>query len=57
MSDVDEDVLQMFFKERELSGDFVSRASDLLWQRKFGNSVDTNSSGQTNTSQKIEQVQ
>ena len=26
MSDTDEDVLQIFFKERELNGDFISRA-------------------------------
>ncbi|KAK4278191.1 hypothetical protein QN277_016072 [Acacia crassicarpa] len=55
-SDVDEDVFQIFFKERESNSDFISRASDLLWQRKFRNSVDSNSSGQTNTSQKTEQI-
>ncbi|KAI9073446.1 hypothetical protein K1719_044583 [Acacia pycnantha] len=51
-SDVDEDVLQNFFEERESNSDFISRASDLLWQRKFRNSVDSNNSGQTNSSQK-----
>ncbi|KAJ7948026.1 ATP synthase protein I [Quillaja saponaria] len=37
----DEDVLQIFFKERELSGDFISRASDLLWQKNLVNSVNS----------------
>lgn len=58
MSDADEDVLQIFFKERELNGDFVSRTSDLLWQMNFRNSGDYDVSKLTNdTSQQIEQVQ
>lgn len=58
MSDVDEDVLQIFFKERELNGDFISRASDLLWRRNFRNSGDYNISNLTDsTSQQTEQVQ
>lgn len=58
MSDADEDVLQIFFKERELNGDFVSRTSDLLWQMNFRNSGDYDISKLTNdTSQQIEQVQ
>lgn len=57
MSDADEDVLQIFFKERELNGDFVSRTSDLLWQINFRNSGDYDVSKLTNdTSQQIEQV-
>ncbi|XP_028752762.1 uncharacterized protein LOC114712401 isoform X2 [Neltuma alba] len=56
VSDVDEDVLQIFFKERESNGDFISRASDLLWQRKFRSSIDSNSSEQTNNSQETEQL-
>ncbi|XP_054799544.1 uncharacterized protein LOC129303967 isoform X2 [Prosopis cineraria] len=55
-SNLDGDVLQIFFKERELNGDFISRASDLLWLRKFRNSVDSNSSELANTSQKTEQI-
>ena len=58
VSDTDEDVLQIFFKERELNGDFISRASDLLWRRDFRSSGDYDISELTdNTSQQIEQVQ
>lgn len=32
---MEEDVLQMFFKDRALNGDFISKASDLFWQRDF----------------------
>ncbi|KAK7312660.1 hypothetical protein VNO77_36701 [Canavalia gladiata] len=57
VSDTDEDVLQIFFKERELNGDFISRASDLLWQRNFRNSGDYDISKLTNdTSQQTEQI-
>ncbi|XP_050375919.1 uncharacterized protein LOC126793441 [Argentina anserina] len=35
-----EDVLQTFFKERRLNGDFVSRLSDVFWQKEFNNLVD-----------------
>ncbi|KAF7805731.1 ATP synthase protein I [Senna tora] len=55
VSDVDEDVLQIFLKERELNSDFISRASDLLWQRKFRNSVDSNSIELVNAPQQTEQ--
>ncbi|KAH9659656.1 NF-kappa-B inhibitor-like protein [Citrus sinensis] len=27
----EEDILQMFFKDRELNGDFISKASDMFW--------------------------
>ncbi|KAH1225184.1 hypothetical protein GmHk_11G032149 [Glycine max] len=57
VSDTDEDVLQIFFKERELNGDFISRASDLLWRRDFRSSGDYDISELTdNTSQQIEQI-
>ncbi|XP_077230579.1 NF-kappa-B inhibitor-like protein [Tasmannia lanceolata] len=28
-----EDILQIFLKERQLNGDFISKASDILWRR------------------------
>ncbi|XP_004506201.1 uncharacterized protein [Cicer arietinum] len=57
VSDDDEDVLQIFLKERELNGDFVSRTSDLLWQMNFRNSGDYDVSKLTSdTSQQIEQI-
>lgn len=57
VSDADEDVLQMFFKERELNGDFISRTSDLLWRRNFRNSGHYDISKLTdNTYQQSEQI-
>lgn len=58
MSDVDEEVLQIFLKERQLNGDFVSRTTDLIWQMNFRNSGDYDVSELTdNYSQQTEQVQ
>ncbi|OIW08481.1 hypothetical protein TanjilG_03157 [Lupinus angustifolius] len=54
VSDVDEEVLQGFFKEREVTGDFISRASDLLWRRNFRNSDISKLSN--NISQQAEQI-
>ncbi|KDO36001.1 hypothetical protein CISIN_1g033557mg [Citrus sinensis] len=37
----EEDILQMFFKDRELNGDFISKASDMFWLKgasKFADS-------------------
>ncbi|XP_022754090.1 uncharacterized protein LOC111302444 [Durio zibethinus] len=31
---MDEDVLHMFFKDREVNEDFISKAFDMLWQRE-----------------------
>ncbi|KAK2433669.1 NF-kappa-B inhibitor protein [Trifolium repens] len=57
VSDADEDVLQIFLKERELNGDFVSRTCDLLWQMNTRNSGDYDVSKFTdNNSQQIEQI-
>ncbi|KAJ1440722.1 hypothetical protein SESBI_01792 [Sesbania bispinosa] len=57
VSDADEDILQIFFKERELNGDFISRASDLLWRRNFRNFDDYDISKLNNdTSQQTEQI-
>ncbi|KAK7324849.1 hypothetical protein VNO77_28728 [Canavalia gladiata] len=57
VSDADEDVLQMFLKERELNGDFISRACDILWLTKFTSSVDSDIRTLTNnTSQQTQKV-
>ncbi|KAK9185578.1 hypothetical protein WN943_025934 [Citrus x changshan-huyou] len=37
----DEDILQMFFKDRELNGDFVSKASDMFWLKGASKFVDS----------------
>ncbi|KAM5585162.1 hypothetical protein ABKV19_004521 [Rosa sericea] len=54
----EEDVLQTFFKERQLNGDFVSRLSDVFWQREFTNFVDGDGVGDiddTTTQQQAEE--
>ncbi|KAG2333534.1 hypothetical protein Bca52824_004714 [Brassica carinata] len=42
---VGEDVLQMFLKDREENGDFISKVSDRLWLRDVLESIDLNSNG------------
>lgn len=58
VSDVDEDVLQTFLKDRELNGDFVSRTCDLLWRMDIRNSGDYDVSklNDDNNAQQIEQI-
>lgn len=53
----EEDVLQTFFKERQLNGDFVSRLSDVFWRREFTKFVDADEVGQIDdtTSQQAEE--
>lgn len=51
-----EDVLRMFFKERELNGDFISKASDVLWQREVMKFVDTEAGTPPDTAQQPEGV-
>ena len=53
---VEEDVLQMFFKERKLSGDFISKASDIFWQREVQQFVDVDVGEPADTPQQAEQV-
>ncbi|XP_021278841.1 uncharacterized protein LOC110412591 [Herrania umbratica] len=52
---VEEDVLQMFFKDREVHGDFISKASDMLWQRVL-KVADPNAGQSADTGQQAEQV-
>ncbi|CAN7005894.1 hypothetical protein IGI04_009649 [Brassica rapa subsp. trilocularis] len=42
---VGEDVLQMFLKDREENGDFISKVSDRLWLREVLESIDLNLNG------------
>lgn len=46
---VEEDVLQMFLKDREENGDFISKVSDRLWLREILESIDLNSNGASST--------
>ncbi|BBH05238.1 hypothetical protein Prudu_016573 [Prunus dulcis] len=54
----EEDILQAFFKERQLNGDLVSKISDVLWQKEFTKSVvDADDVGRfADTPQQAEQV-
>ncbi|XVF46954.1 hypothetical protein PTKIN_Ptkin03bG0069800 [Pterospermum kingtungense] len=53
---VEEDVLEMFFKDREVNGDFISKASDKLWQRGLLKDVDIDVSEPDDTTQQEEQL-
>ncbi|WCJ41869.1 hypothetical protein M5689_022709 [Euphorbia peplus] len=53
---VEEDVLKMFIKERELNGDLVSRASDLLWLKEVMKFVDFDDAKLDDIPQEVEQV-
>ncbi|GKV34964.1 hypothetical protein SLEP1_g43292 [Rubroshorea leprosula] len=52
----EEDVLQIFFKDRALNGDFISKASDMLWRREVVSSVEDDASEIADTLQQVEQV-
>ncbi|KAJ4724928.1 NF-kappa-B inhibitor-like protein [Melia azedarach] len=53
----EEDVFQIFFKDRELNGDFISKASDMFWQRGVGKFVDADGAKlAADTSEQIDQV-
>lgn len=52
----EEDVLQMFLKERKLSGDFISKASDIFWLREVQQFVDAAAGKPADTPQQAEQV-
>lgn len=47
------DVLQAFFEERKLNGDFISKACDMLWQREVLISEDASDERFTDTSQEV----
>ncbi|MBA0807184.1 hypothetical protein Gohar_023006, partial [Gossypium harknessii] len=46
----------MFFKDREVNGDFVSKVSDMLWQREVLKVVDTDASEPAGTAEQSQQV-
>lgn len=47
----------MFFKERKLSGDFISKASDIFWQSEVKQFVDADAVEPAETLQQTGQVQ
>ncbi|KAE8656735.1 hypothetical protein F3Y22_tig00116997pilonHSYRG00254 [Hibiscus syriacus] len=53
---VEENVLEMFFRDREVNGDFISKVSDKLWQREVLKVVDTNAIEPEDIAQQSEQV-
>ncbi|XP_010251671.1 PREDICTED: uncharacterized protein LOC104593495 [Nelumbo nucifera] len=52
----EEDVLQIFLKERQLSGDFISKASDILLRSDILNFVDSDSSVLEENPQQLDKV-
>ncbi|KAG7947512.1 hypothetical protein I3843_14G098500 [Carya illinoinensis] len=53
---VEEDVLQTFLKERKLSGDFISKASDIFWQSEAKQFVTADAVEPSATPRQAEQV-
>ncbi|CAE6114660.1 unnamed protein product [Arabidopsis arenosa] len=51
---VEEDVLQMFLKDREENGDFISKVSDRLWLKDILESIDLNSNGASSSTVGLE---
>ncbi|XP_022973155.1 uncharacterized protein LOC111471665 [Cucurbita maxima] len=49
----EEDVLQAFFEERKLNADFISKTSDMLWQREVMKFEDVTDDRFTDTSQEV----
>lgn len=52
----EEDVLVTFFKERDLNGDFISKASDVLWKRDIVKFVDEEGERHIDVPQQSEEV-
>ncbi|EEF38572.1 uncharacterized protein LOC8263311 [Ricinus communis] len=52
----EEDVLRMFLKEREVNGDFISKASDMFWLREVMELVDFDAAKLADNSQEAEQI-
>ncbi|KAE8688734.1 hypothetical protein F3Y22_tig00110956pilonHSYRG00091 [Hibiscus syriacus] len=51
-----ENVLEIFFKDREVNGDFISKVSDMLWQREVLKVVDANASEPSDAAEQSEQA-
>jgi len=51
---VEEDVLQMFMKDREENGDFISKVSDRLWLKEILESIDVNSNGASSSAVELD---
>lgn len=49
--------MQTFLKERKLSGDFVSKASDIFWQSEVTQFVNADAVEPSATPRQAEQVQ
>ncbi|KAJ0261331.1 NF-kappa-B inhibitor-like protein [Hirschfeldia incana] len=52
---VGEDVMQMFLKDREENGDFISKVSDRLWLREVLESIDLNSNDGASSAVRLEE--
>ncbi|KAF9587676.1 hypothetical protein IFM89_004508 [Coptis chinensis] len=51
-----DDVLQEFLKERQLTGDLVSKASDILWMKDYLNVIDFEASILAETPQEFQEL-
>ncbi|XP_057956569.1 uncharacterized protein LOC131149819 isoform X2 [Malania oleifera] len=51
-----EEILLSFFKERELNGDFISKALDILWRREVMESIDVDADMSVDAPQRTEEV-
>ncbi|KAF9591836.1 hypothetical protein IFM89_008486 [Coptis chinensis] len=51
-----DDLLQEFLKERQLTGDLVSKASDILWMKDYLNVIDFEASILGETPQELQEV-
>lgn len=47
-------MLQMFLKDREENGDFISKVSDRLWLKDILESIDLNSNGASSSTVGLE---
>lgn len=53
----EDDVLRVFLRERQLNGDFISKACDKFWQRGVAEFVDVDDDKLSDIPQGSEQVQ
>ncbi|KAK6936253.1 hypothetical protein RJ641_033283 [Dillenia turbinata] len=53
---LDEDILLAFLKEREVNGDFISRASDILWKKTVRKISNTDAGSVVDISQEPEEA-
>ena len=53
---VEDDVLRMFLKDRELNGDFIFKAFDMFWLREVMDLVDFDATKRDDSPQDTQEV-